>query len=214
MSLTLQQLRDDLRDQLGVDDIELPDPKADLLLNKSWWQIADDYDFREKETTRTYNTVAGTSAYAVASDTNALEQVSIEDDSGSQHSLLKPMTLLTYESDYVDTVNSRGKPEYYIRRGSSVILWPTPDAVYEITEYYWKTLIDIETGGVTIPRAWHEAILYGAAYRGFAQFGDFNRSRAAKMMQNELLETKETTRTKEHADLPMASVRIIRPRYR
>jgi heme oxygenase len=198
---------------LGADSTDLPDADADLLLNTSWWDIADAFDFKEKEGTRTWNTVIGTLTYATAADENGIQQISIEDPDSKAHALLKPMTLLTYESGFVDRIDQRATPEYYIRRDEQILLYPTPDKVYEITEYYWKTLADIAGGGLLIPQAWHEIITYGAAFRGFAELGDFNRSNAARKMQVDLMQTKETITTREKVDRPYAQVQMLRPRY-
>lgn len=210
---TLQNYRDEFRAHVGVDEYDMDNTIVDRILNQSWWEIADTFNFREKETSRMYNTVAGTFSITAASDIEGLQQISIQDRNSSQHTLLEPMTLLTYETEFTDTTTSRGKPTHYVRRGSTIILYPTPDNVYEITEYYWKTLSDIAVGGVTIPQSWNEVILYGAVQRGFARLGDYNRSRAAKGMQMEIMGTKETVPTKERTDLHYAGVQMIRPRY-
>ena len=213
MNLSLQVLRDELREHLGVDSTELDDTAADRLLNRSWWQVADDFDFKEKETSRTYNTVIGTLSYAAAADVNGIQNVSIEDVDSKQHELLSPMTLLVYESGFVDNTNARGKPTNYIPRGSNIILYPTPDKVYEITEYYWKTLADLVSTGPTIPQAWHEIILMGTVQRGFIRLGDYNRANGARSLKVELLNTKESRETKEKADRPYAGLVVLRPRY-
>lgn len=213
MGLSLQQMRDKVRKPLGVDSDDMPDPDVDLLLNVSWWEVADLFEFHEKDSNRSYNTVIGTPNYAVSSDIEGLDQVVIEDTISGQRTTLDPMSLLVYESSFVDNPNVLGKPTNYVRRGGEVILYPTPDKVYPIIEYYQKTLADLESGGPPIPQAWHEIIVYGAVYRGFADFGDYNRSRAAKQMQMELMSVKETPETQEKADRPYAGVRILRPRY-
>lgn len=213
MGLSLAQLRTEVREHLGVDSVELIDADVDLLLNRSWWKVADDFDFREKETSRSYNTVAGTSTIASATDTEGLQGVSIEDTNSKQHTSLSPMTIGVYETEYADISSTRAKPTHYVRRGSNIILFPTPDAAYEITEYYLKTLADIASTGPTIPQSWHEIIMYGAVYRGFARIGDYNRSRAARTMQVELMSTQETVDTTEKVDRPTAGLQMIRPRY-
>lgn len=214
MGLSLQQLRDGVRKALGVDIDELSNPDVDLLLNTSWWQIADDFEFREKEAKRSYSTVEGQSEYAVAGDSEGVQQVVIEDTNTKQHTPLSPMTIEVYEAEYANTPNSRGIPERYVRRAGSLILWPTPNAVYTIIEYYWKTLADIAGGGPTIPQAWHEVIKFGAIWRGFIDYGDYNRSKAAKLTQMELMGTKSPPAAQEKADRSNAGVQIIRPRYR
>jgi hypothetical protein len=48
MSIDLVTMRDELRDHLGQDDVELDDDAADLLLNRAYWELLDKFPFREK----------------------------------------------------------------------------------------------------------------------------------------------------------------------
>jgi hypothetical protein len=217
MGLTLANLRSSTRKALGVEstDTGWGDTEIDLLLNTSWWELQDVFSFREAEIDRTFNTVAGTASYATATGHNNTQVLSIEDDDSSQHTLLNPISEIEYESVFVDTTAARGKPTRYMRRGSSIILWPTPDDVYEIKEYYIKTLDDIASGGPTIPQAWHELIWLGAAFRGFLELGDVNKAYAYRRLQGlpSVTETKQETKAKEKQDVQFAAVQLLRPRY-
>lgn len=209
-------MRDGLRRVCGVDEDDegFDNPGVDSLLNQSWWELTDTFKFKEKETSRTDNTVIGTNTIAVQADINGLQVVSIQDLNSDQHNNLNEITIRDFEEAYVDRTEARGKPTHYIRRGSNIILWPTPDDVYEITSYYWKTLADLVSGGPTIPQSWDEVIMWGGIWRGFAQLGDFNRKRGAKETQLELLSTKETDDVKEKTNRPYSGVQMIRPPYR
>lgn len=215
MGLSQAQLRTELREHLGVDDTELDNTNADLLLNRSWWEVADAVDFREKETSESENTVEGTNTIALSSLTNAesIQRVVIEDYHSLQHIPLEPIDLDDYEREYVDQTYARGQPTRYFRRGSNIILYPTPDRVYEVTIYYLKTLADIAASGFDVPQTWHDPILYGAVWRGFARFGDWNRKQAARATQLEMLSAKTPVKVKEKEDLRYAGVAVMRPRY-
>ena len=217
MGLTLAQQRAKLRRALGLDtNDELgTDTEIDLLLNTAWWEIADAFDFREKETSRTYNTVAGTIAYSAAADLLGLQNISIEDPDSGQHTPLTEITIYDYETNYVDQISTRGKPTHYVRKGSQVLLYPTPDAIYEIKEDYWKTLADIAVGGVTIPQAWHAMIWMNAAFYGYMEAGDLNRAVGYRKLVGlpSVSDTKETTETKEKENRPYAALQMLRPKY-
>lgn len=212
---TQQNFRDKLRRICGVDitDDGFDNTGVDLLLNQSLWEIADMFKFREAETDYTNSSVIGTAAIAVQADLNGLQKVSIEDANSSQHTTLDEMSLQDYETDYVDSSTAQGKPTHFVRRGSNIILWPTPDAVYEIKSYYRKTVADMTSGGLVTPQAWDEVILFGGVWRGFVELGDFNRKREAKETQMELLSTKETNETKEKVNRPFAGLQMMRPPY-
>lgn len=215
MPLSLQQLRDDLRIHLGVDDIELPNISADLLLNRSWWKVSDNYKFKEKEVTTTIPTIIGTDNYALPADIENIENVQIKDLNSLEWSPLTYRDETRFQADVTDNVSSRAIPEFYTNRGGRLTIQPAPDAVYSIRVHYVGRLADLVAAGAPIPQAWHEAILYGAIWRGFAQFGDYNRSSQAKATQYELLNTQEPVRERElKADTQHAGVQILRRVYR
>lgn len=219
MGLSLAQLRTELRDHLGVDSTELDDTAADLLLNRSWWKVADNYKFKEKEVTASFNTVAGTEAYATGTIDGSvvlesIQNLNIKDVNSLDYDPLTQMDETRFSAMRTLNTSARGKPEYYIHRGGDVLLFPIPDAVYSVKMNYLAVLNDVSTA-LTIPQAWHEAILYGAIWRGFAKFGDYNRSALAKATQYELLNTQEPVAERElKVDNQFAGVQVLRRDYR
>lgn len=216
MTLSLQNQRDSLRRATGEDTTDLDNTEADLLLNRSWWEIASVFKFREKQTSRTFVTVAGTVSYAIAADHNATQIVSIKDINSSAYEPLAPMSEAEYESNFIDTTAARGKPTHCLRRGSNIILWPTPDTVYTVKELYDKTLADVASDpSVGVPQEWHEMIWIGAAFRRFLENGDVNKAYSYRKIQGlpSLAETKEETQTKERGNTQFAAVQMLRPRY-
>lgn len=215
MGLSLAQLRTELRDHLGVDALELVDADADLLLNRSWWKVSDNYKFKEKELSTTLVTVIGTESYALITTAESIQNVQIKDTTSLAYDPLTQGDETRFHAMTTDNTSERGKPEYYIHRGANILLFPIPDAVYTLRVHYFGTLADLISTGAPIPQAWHEGILYGAIWRGFAKFGDYNRSGMAKATQIELLNTQEIVAERElKADNQFAGVQILRRSYR
>lgn len=212
MGLSLVQLEDSLRKHLGVDSLELDNTAADLLLNRSAWEVFDIFDFREKEAEAVLTTISGTSTYTVPADLNALQGVAI--NNSLDWDALSKNELLEFEENLSDRVDSYGIPTTYTRRGSSIVLSPTPNAAFSLRVKYWKTLSDLANTGPDIPESWHEIILYGAIWRGFAEFGDYNRSQSASLMQAKLISPKKTVEQKEKFDTRTAGLDVMRRPYR
>ncbi len=110
--INLPELRDELREHLGTDEDDLPDEKADLLLNRAYWEIIDKFAFREKEVSATFATTDGTRSYNVPEPFEALRQLSIADLNNGQHRALDRMTIHTYEEIFVDDEDARGYPTH------------------------------------------------------------------------------------------------------
>jgi hypothetical protein len=163
-----------LRKMTGIDVSDLDDPSVLLNFNISWWELMDIFDFREKERTVTWNTVAGTILYPVVAPFDALQGLSIEDPDSKQHSVLVPIEESEYEMDFVNTTDARGTPTRYYRENNNVGLWPTPDKVYTIIEKDLTTLADLAVAAPPVPQSWHEIIFLGGVYRCFWDIGDKN----------------------------------------
>lgn len=209
MSIDVPTLRDELRDHLGQDEFDLPDDKADLLLNRSYWELIDKFAFREKEVTATFQTVAGTRNYDMPSPFEALRQLSVLDPVSQQHRVLKKMTVLEYENSYNESDDFQDIPARYVREKCFARLYPTPDDTYTITLKYWTTLADLsDSNDPEIPQSWHEIILYGAIYRGFLRIGDLNRANQFKAHQNALINSSIPVEAKEEFDTHTAGLDV------
>lgn len=208
--LDLQTLRDDLRDHTGTDDTDLPDTKADLMLNRSMWEVMDKFHFREKEVTVTFSTVAGTRLYNMPDPFEAMRLLSIKDPDTNEHKKLKRTTIEYYENNYDTDTDAQDFPVYYVREGCAVRLLPTPDDAYELTLKYWTTLADLSDSNtaIVIPPSWHEIILFGAVYRGFLSFGDFVRANGMRQQQIGLINSSVPTEAKEEYDSSDAALSV------
>ena len=215
MTISVDELRDELRIHLGVDINDLPDADADLLTNRAYWEIIDKFKFREKEVTQTWQTVIGTRLYAAPSPFEALRQLSIEDLNDQSHTPLKRFTTYEYERDYVNRSDAQDKPIGYVRESNEIRLLPTPDNVYTITMKYWTVLADLSdsNNNPPIPQVWHEVILYGAIWRAYLRLGDLSRGNQFKSQQIALINTITPTEGKEEEDSHTAGVNVIGREY-
>lgn len=211
MSLNLEHLREDLRIHLGMDTDDLPNHNADRLLNRSFWPLASQLKFSEKDAVTTFNTVAEQNNYSLPIDSDAIQRLLIKDPVTEEWTGLKKFsdeTLIAYLED-----NAVGIPESYSRRGDEFILHPTPDDIYEIRVKYQQTLADIQSSGPGVPQEWHEVILWGAVARGFFLLGDWTRGREAQAQQAVYVQSLQTQEERETTDRSYSGLRIIKRGY-
>lgn len=214
MSLTLQNFRDELRDHCGVSDAEWPNATTDQLLNRSFWEIQDIYEFREEEETADIALVAGTSEYNIEVDQDSIESVRILDNNTDNWSAIQMEDDRQFTQNTSDATYTRAKPEYYVRRGNKIIFRNVPDTAYTVRVHYRKSLGDVLSSGTGIPQAWDEVVMYGAVWRGYAKLGDWNRKQMAKATQAELIQPKKSTEVKELGDTRMAGISFASRPYR
>lgn len=88
------------------------------------------------QSTQSISTVAGTAEYDLAADCLALDFVQ-KTVSGSTFTL-EPELYVALAA--IDTTGLRSEPDRYAYRDYKIRLYPTPDAVYTITAYYWQAL--------------------------------------------------------------------------
>lgn len=215
MSLTLTQIRAKILKATGTDvtDWDNGDTDLDLYANLSWWDIMDKYDFREKEASIIFDTVAGTTSYDVTTVVtpiifDALQTISIQDPITFEHTDLDLITIQDYESRIVNDTTFQAKPTNYFRRDNSIVLWPTPDQIYQIQLYYLSVLSDIPSGGPVIPQAWHEVIIQGAVWRAFADLGDVVKTKFWLGLQASSINDRTPVKVKELTDTRLAGVQV------
>lgn len=217
MPLSINQLADSLRNITGQDTVGLPDSDAGAttgaftFLNRSFWSIANKYNFRAEELTINGATQAGIPNTAVPF-LDSVVKVSLLDPTTKKYFVLPPMSLDVYrglQGDITDDTNQT-MPTNYIRFGSDLIFYPTPDALYSYQLDQLQTLSDILTTQTPpIPREWHEAILYGAAWRVFSDVnGDLARAQWYKNLEANLNNTIVPVQAKEEMDYSNAGVNV------
>lgn len=215
MSLTLSQIRAGILRSTGtlLTDWDNGNTDLDLYANRAWWSIMEEFDFREKEATITFNTVAGTAPYATSTIAapiifDALQSLAIKDVTSLDWSPLELMSVQEYETWLSDDTTTEAKPTHYLRRADKIILWPTPDQVYSIKLYYLAVLSDIPSGGPEIPQAWHEIIQFGANWRAFADLGEVDKVTLFKNLEADSINNRTPVKAKELADTRYSHVEV------
>lgn len=216
MSINLATLEAELLDHLGLtaNDFVNGLTDVDLLINRSWWKVMAQLKFRETETTTIFSTIIGTRSYDVSALVSplifsALNFVEIEDLYDFSHSDLELMESENYGRVYINSSSDYDKPSKYIREGNNLILYKTPDQVYNITLHYNQILGNIPVDGPVIPQEWHEIILYGAVWRGWIKLGDYNRANSAKSYQQDLISEAAPVEDKEKSTVPTAGLEVL-----
>lgn len=212
MGLFIQDLRNEVRLATGTDEADLPDDALDLYLNQSWWEICDKFGFREKEVTVTFDTIVGTRLYNMPSPFEALRKLSIKNPTTNEHKVLNRITVDVYENKYDEDAEAQAIPCEYVREGCAVRLWPTPDAIYTITQKYWTTLADLSdvNPSLIIPVSWHEIVLFGGVWRTYIlHLGDYVRGNEAKRHQVSLVNSAVPVEAKEEIDSQRAGLSVM-----
>jgi hypothetical protein len=210
MSLTTQQLVDELRIHLGVDDNDLSDSDAVLLVNRSYWELIDKFPFREKETTATFTTTIGERNYTVPSPFEAVRQLSIVEPDLNKLIVLQRQTIFGHESSRSTDSDDEGFPTHYLREKNLIRLYPIPDKVYTITVKYWTTLADLDTStsNPLLPQNWHEIVLYGSCWRAALRFRDTDQYNMFRSEHAAMINTAVPVESKEEIDTRFARVQV------
>jgi hypothetical protein len=211
MSLTLALLREDLRDHLGKNSSTLDNTAADRLLNRTWWALAAQLRFNERDAEHTFTTVDGTDTYALPTDSEAIQRVVIQDTDSSGW---EPLTRIDDWSMFpLKDDTDESLPTHYSRRGDDFILWPCPGDEYDVRVKYLRTLADIEASGPDAPQEWHEVILWGAVARGFFADGDYDRGTKAQAQQALYIQSLDTEEVRETEDRVYSGIRVLKRKY-
>src|SRR5688572_20163618 len=155
-------------------------------LNIVMHEIASRSDYWDwLQATDTLAIVAGTQDYtlssAIATDIKWIRTIRIEDSGGW---ILTPLTLRSAEQFYPDPDLSTGRPEAYtiLGAGTSIRIYPDPDANYTAQIDYLKTITDLSADAdlPPWPRYWDHVWLFGAEAYGkdFAGIDGANVARA------------------------------------
>jgi len=217
MSLTLQQMRDLVREGLGgLDEQDMKDPSVDRLLNLSFWELTSKFPFEEKNLRSEFVTVAGTENYSLATEIEtagsiemeAFQGMSVVDDEGKAHSLQRA-TETWLETQYSTAATFRGMPEYYVRRDDVIRFWPVPDDVYTIRVLLLRSLdtmvyLSVEQTG--LPREWDELTVEGAITRGHYYNQDYKLAQQAENFRVMKIRTAQSTQAKEEEDSRFAGL--------
>lgn len=131
--------------------------KSKEFVNRAYDELVLQYRFHETEATDTSKTTTASVA-SVTVPTGARRIWSIRDTTNKR--LLSKRDIEWYESMDQST-DVASYPEFWIRYGSSILLWPTPDGAYSLQIRYTKLQTDLSADGdtPTIPVEWHGVLV-------------------------------------------------------
>lgn len=205
--ISVDQMIVKLRRNTGL-DINDPDwtiPDLKLVLNQSWWEILNKFDFREKEASYTITTIAGDYTYSVDNLQEAFLSAAITNPITQQSTKLDPMSIAFFQENFNDNaiidIQYQSQPALYYRSNADLVIYPVPDQAYTISVQMLLSLADLATGNYPdIPREWDEIILYGAVWRVFLETGDTLRADYYVNHQARLINNTVPVQSKEESD--------------
>lgn len=200
-------LRDEVRTHMSIDEDDLPAPDVDLLLNRTYWELQEKFHLRQTESSSTIPTVASQRDYDLPASFESLKICSVLDPDSEEHIKLDRIGIKQYEAQYSEDTEAEEMPSAYLRYGSQIRFWPTPDAIYTITLYYLSGLADLATGqDPQLPNSWQELLILGATYRGYLRFNDIDKANGFKAHYINLLNSCIPVEAKEEWDSSRARV--------
>jgi hypothetical protein len=163
----------------------------------------------------TFPTTIGEPRYQLNTPFESLKSVSVYNTTTERWQIIDVMDTRLYDAQYKPATDQRGIPTHYFRENTSIILWPTPDAVDDIKIRYRMTLADLAAGNAEpdVPQVWHEIILFGAIWRCFARLGDMARKDSYKADWLGMLNNTTPVVEKEKVDTKFAGVVLLRRNY-
>ena len=164
MSITLTQLRTQVRNMVDLDETDLPDSIVDQFAREGFQRI---YALERRwpilQETYTFNTVANQREYTISTIGDIREIISVVDTSTQGARL----TLIDYndaESIWLGTLDVASRPYFYSFWDKKLQLWAKPDIVYPMTVrafrnpvYTWLTDI---TESIDLDEFFHAILPY------------------------------------------------------
>ena len=133
MSITLTQLRTQVRNMVDLDETDLPDSIVDQFAREGFQRI---YSLERRwpylQETYSFNTVANQREYTISTIGDIREIISVVDTSQSGARL----TLIPYdnaEEIWLGNTDVASRPYFYSFWDKKLQLWAKPDAIYPIT---------------------------------------------------------------------------------
>ena len=131
--ITLNQLRDQVRAMVDLDEADLPNSVIDQFAREGFQRI---YTLERRwpflQKTFTLTTVSGTRAYVIENIGDIREIISVVDTSDSG----ERMTLIAYddaEEIWLGNLDTASRPFFFSIWEDKIHFWPKPDDAYPIT---------------------------------------------------------------------------------
>lgn len=176
--MTLQNMRDFVRDTLDTDSTDLPDSILDrFIIDGSNRVDAYSTEWRFRAVDYTFSTVIGTQTYQITGTPLVsgvtYPIINVVDVRGSNWSL-QPRDHQKQRSEWRASTTNRSTPSEYTLWGDKLYLWPTPGTVASISITGYRDAIDWVGTAVTpdFPNDFHELIAWWALNRAHAREGD------------------------------------------
>ena len=164
MSITLTQLRTQVRNMVDLDETDLPDSVVDQFAREGFQRI---YSLERRwpylQETYSFNTVANQREYTIATIGDIREIISVVDTSTSGARL----TLIPYdnaEEIWLGNTDVPSRPYFYSFWDKKLQLWAKPDAIYPITVRAYRnplyTWLSDETLTIDLDEWFHALLPY------------------------------------------------------
>jgi hypothetical protein len=215
-SFNITNFRSELRVHLGnLDSTDLPNTDADLLLNRSKWDLEESLDIKQNEVHTQISTVSGVATIAVAFPVDAVLNIALNDTEQEKWIPLYPISEDEYNAQYSTDVEAQGKPTHWFKRGTNLVFYPTPDEIYSLEVTRKEILTDLSDANTTIAfsQKLQEILLIGAVARGWLRQRDYNSYYRQRDIVKGLLATYVSAEVKEQANWHHAQVQPIINRY-
>lgn len=165
---TFRQLTDEVLEfQFAVGKYE---PLTKRWLNDAQQEAVIQSEFRTQETVASYKTVSGEEALALPEDFSRFIELSKPEVT----ELLRPVSRQEFDVFTAST----GRPVVYVISSDEIFLYPTPDAVYEISLRYWRLPQDMTKDAdlPEIPAQYHDLLVAYAMSKAYARENDYQAS--------------------------------------
>ena len=133
MSITLTQLRTQVRNMVDLDETDLPDSIVDQFAREGFQRI---YALERRwpilQETYTFNTVANQREYTISTIGDIREIISVVDTS-TQGARLNLIDYNEAESIWIGNLDVASRPYFYSFWDKKLQLWAKPDIVYPMT---------------------------------------------------------------------------------
>lgn len=192
--MNLSDLRTRFRKQLGnPDPTQVTDAELNEALNEAYQHLLDRYPHSSSKSWFRFETVSGTSGYAIPGHVGAINFVW---DTATWARIPK----LPDESVQENDARGTGRPRGWVRVGSFIVLYPEPDGAYEIGVQgkVVSAPLAADDDEPLLDPTWHDGILRRARYEWWDHYHpDISKARNALVSWNEWITTKPSSLTEE-----------------
>lgn len=149
---------------------------AKTWVNRSYMRVQDLIEFPEAHVATTFSTVVGTLSYSTPA--NFFSIIDLRNNTTERR--LSQISIPRY--DRLKTTQTGSATTYALRARTTILIWPKPIAIEQLSINYRRTLAALVADGDlhVLPDAWEEAIIFGAVAYGFAYLNELERARQAR----------------------------------